>query len=346
MPNKSNKKKGVKREDVAREAGVSSAAVSYVLNGTKRLSPEVEQRVLDAARRLNYSPDIRARALAGSKSYTLGLLTTDIANAYQLEVIKGMQAEALKHDYVVIIFDASGDAERYINSLISRRVDGVFVAIAPDFLSDELLSRLCEADISVLVEYFRKSDLPGISYIMHDQYDGLVKAVRHLRELGHRHIGFLSAFDEAYPYDARLPAFRSAMEGETGESSPAVVCGSWPYFASEELGGRLMRTMMEEHPEVTAVIATNDLMAIGAMKAVREAGLSVPDDYSVIGIDNIKKSEECDPPLTTLDQNGRACGARIFRILYESIATRTAQEYVMPMDLVVRGSTGAPKDHR
>lgn len=337
-----NRKKRVKREDVAREAGVSSAAVSYVLNGTKRLSPEVEQRVMEAARRLNYSPDFHARALAGSKSYTLGLMTTDITNTYQLEVIKGLQAEALKYDYVVIIFDAFGDADRYIDSLISRRVDGIFVSIAPDFLSDELLCRVRDADIRVLAEFMRNSYLPDVSYVMYDHCDGLMQAVRHLKELGHRQIGYLSAFDEAYPYDKRLPGFHSAMEREFGESAPSIVYGTPPYLSTEGLGEALMERMMAEHPEVTAVIATNDLMALGAIKAVKSAGKRVPEDYSVIGIDNIRQSAESDPPLTTLDQDGREYGAKIFHILYESICAHTAGEHVLPMRLLVRNSTGAP----
>ena len=341
MPIKSeSRKRKVKREDVAQAAGVSSATVSYVLNGTKRLSPEVEKRVLEAARQLNYCPDFHARALAGSKSYTLGLLTTDIANTYQLEVIKGLQSEALKYDYVVIVFDAFGDTERYIDSLISRRVDGIFVSIAPDSLPDESLCKLRDADIRVLAEFARNSFLPDVSYVMYDHSDGLVQAVRYLKELGHSKIGFLSAFDEGYLYDKRLPDFHRAMEEVIGEKDPAIVYGSSPYFTSEEFGGTLMQRMMEEHPEVTAVIATNDLMAIGAIKAIKKAGKRVPEDYSVCGIDNIQLSRLCDPPLTTLDQNGREYGMKIFHILYDSISAHKAGEYILPMQLLVRGSTG------
>lgn len=335
-----SRKKRVRREDVAREAGVSSATVSYVLNGTKRLSPEVEQRVWEATRRLNYMPDFIARSLAGSKSYTLALMTTDIANVYQLEVIKGLQAEALKHDYVVLIFDAYGDADKYINRLIARRVDGIFVSTAPDFISDELLCKLRDADIKVLTDFSRNSFMPDISYMMSDHYDGFMQAVGHLKELGHTHIGYLSAFDESCYYDVRLAAFRIAMRKLMNETVPPVVCGTWPYTTSEELGMSLMWEMMERYPDVTAVIATNDIMAIGAMKAIREAGKEIPLDYSVVGIDNIEKSATCVPPLTTLDQDGREYGARIFHILYDNIMHDTTGKYIIPMRLVKRESTG------
>ena len=153
MEKKQKQRQKVRREDVAKEAGVSSAAVSYVLNGTKRLSPEVEERVLETAKRLNYLPNRIAQSLAGSKSHTLAFMTADITNVYQLDVIKGMQEAALKNDYIVYIFDAFGNVDRYINHLITRRVDGIFVSAAPDFLSDELLCELRDAGIKVLADF-------------------------------------------------------------------------------------------------------------------------------------------------------------------------------------------------
>ena len=345
MPKRiSDPKKRVKREDVAVEAGVSTATVSYVLNRTKRLSPEVEQRVLETAARLNYIPNRIAQSLARNKTNALALITADITNVYQLDVIKGLQAEALKNDYIVYIFDAFGDVSKYIKHLISTRVDGIFVSAAPDFLSDEQLCELRDADIKVLTDFSRSTYLPDVSYIMSDMYDGFMQAVAYLKELGHRNIGYLSAFDESCYYDVRLPAFKIAMRKLLDAGVPAIEYGGWPYTTSEELGGRLMERMMDEHPEVTAVIATNDLMAIGAMKAAKNRNKRVPEDYSVIGVDNIGKSRQCEPPLTTLDQSGKAYGARIFQILYDNIMQDTTGKYIEPMRLLKRGSTAPVSD--
>ena len=345
MPKRiSDPKKRVKREDVAVEAGVSTATVSYVLNRTKRLSPEVEQRVLETAARLNYIPNRIAQSLARNKTNALALITADITNVYQLDVIKGMQEAALKNDYIVYIFDAFGNVDRYINHLITRRVDGIFVSAAPDFLSDELLCELRDAGIKVLADFSRSTYLPDVSYIMSDMYDGFMQAVAYLKELGHRNIGYLSAFDESCYYDVRLPAFKIAMRKLLDAGVPAIEYGGWPYTTSEELGGRLMERMMDEHPEVTAVIATNDLMAIGAMKAAKNRNKRVPEDYSVIGVDNIGKSRQCEPPLTTLDQSGKAYGARIFQILYDNIMQDTTGKYIEPMRLLKRGSTAPVSD--
>lgn len=333
-------KQKVRREDVAREANVSSAAVSYVLNGTKRLSPEVEERVLEAAKRLNYQPNRIAQSLAGSKSYTLAFITGDITNMYQLDVIKGMQEEALKNDYIVFIFDAFGNVDKYVDHLISRRVDGIFVSGAPDFLSDEHLCKLRDAGIKVLADFSRSTYLPDVSYIMSDWFDGFMQSVQYLKELGHTDIGYLSAFDESCYYDLRLPAFKIAVRKLLDIGVPDIEYGSSPYTTSEETGYKLMQKMMHYHPGVTAVIATNDLMAIGAMKAVEAAGLQVPRDYSVIGIDNIDKSKTCRPTLTTLDQSGRIMGAKIFHILYENIDNNTTGKYIEPMSLLKRESAG------
>lgn len=341
MPRRSTEvKRRIGRKDVAAEAGVSTASVSYVLNKTKRLSPEVEKRVLDTAARLNYIPNRVAQSLARNKSNSIAFITADITNVYQLDVIKGLQAEALKNDYIVYVFDAFGDVSKYIKHLISSRVDGIFVSAAPDFLSDGQLCELLDADIKILTDFSRNTYLPDVSYILSDMFDGFLQAVEYLKSLGHVNIGYLSAFDESCYYDMRLSAFKTAMRKALHNNVPHIGYGGWPYSSSEELGGQLMRKMMKQHPEVTAVIATNDLMAIGAMDAAAGMGLKIPGDISVIGVDNIDRSSFCRPALTTLDQCGREFGKKIFQVLYENIEKKVTGKYLIPMRLIVRESTG------
>ena len=342
MPKKNTAtKQRVKREDVAAAAGVSAATVSYVLNRTKHVSREVEQRVLEAAARLNYIPNRIAQSLARKKSNALALITADITNVYQLDVIKGLQTEALKNDYIVYVFDAFGDVSKYIKHLIATHVDGVFVSAAPDFLSDEQLCELRDADIKVLTDFSRSTYLPDVSYIMSDMFGGFIQAVNFLKARGHTNIGYLSAFDESCYYDYRLNAFKSAMRKLFNNHVPLIEYGGWPYSSSEELGEQLMFRMLEHQPDITAVIATNDLMAIGAMRAAQRAGLRVPEDISVIGVDNIERSGVCKPSLTTLDQCGREYGKKIFRVLHENIENGTSGKYMLPMRLIERGSTAS-----
>lgn len=251
----------------------------------------------------------------------------------------------MKNDYIVYIFDAAGDVKKYVSHLITRRVDGIFVSAAPDFLSDELLCELRDANIKVLADFSRSTFLPDVSYIMSDMYDGFMQAVGFLKELGHTEIGYLSAFDESCYYDLRLPAFKIAMRKLFGAGVPPIEFGGWPYSTSETLGIRLMTKMLSEHPEVTAIVATNDLMALGAIKAAIACGRRVPEDISVIGIDNIDSSAVSKPSLTTLDQSGNRYGAKIFEILHNDIVAGTSGKYIVPMRLIKRESTGtAPQN--
>ena len=156
------------RADVAREAGVSEATVSYVLNGTKCISPEVRERVLLASRVLNYTPNRIAQSLAGSRTNSVAVVTEDIGNLYHLEVIKGMQAEALNRDFIVYIFDASDGVSQYVNHIVSRGVDGVFVIASETSVSDGFLEEIRDAGIRVLADYARNTRVAGVSYIQSD----------------------------------------------------------------------------------------------------------------------------------------------------------------------------------
>ena len=332
-------KQRVKRIDVAQEAGVSTATVSYVLNKTKRLTSEVEKRVVDAAKKLNYIPNRSVHSLPRDTSNTLAVITADLTNLYQLDVIKGLQAEALKHDYVLTIVDAFGDVDKYVEYLISSHIVGIFVSAAPDFLSDDHLVALRDAGIKVLTDFSRSTYMPDVSYIMSDMFGGFLQVVTALQELGHEKIGYLSAFDESCYYDMRLSAYKVAISKRFSGSIPIIEYGGWPYASSEQLGSRLMTKMLKEHPDDTAVIATNDLMAIGALEAAKAAGKRVPEDISVVGVDNIALSAETDPPLTTLDQSGKEFGAKIFHVLHENITENTSGKYILPMRLIQRGST-------
>jgi LacI family transcriptional regulator len=245
-----------------------------------------------------------------------------------------MQDAAARKGYVVYVLDAYGNLDNCIDSLLQQNIAGIYVSGAPDFLKDSHLCRLRDAGIKILADFSRSTYLPDVSYIQSDMYDGFMQAVSYLKELGHTKIGYLSAFDEACYYDFRLPAFKIAMRKLFHPAAFDIEYGGRPYTSSEKLGAELMERMMKLHPDVTAVIATNDLMAIGAMKAVYKAGKRVPDDYSVVGIDNIEQGRNFLPTLTTLDQNGRSMGEKFFNILYDNIKNNVSGRYIEPMTLL------------
>lgn len=325
------------RMDVARLANVSSATVSYVFNGGRYVSEKLRERVMCAAQELNYMPDLVARSMGAKHTNTMAMLLSDIANPFQMEIMKGVQEAAFKHNYFVNICGGEEHLSRYIDNFIARRVDGVFISVAPHNLQDEDISRLLRMNIKVTVNVERAKSMEGLSGIESDFADGMMQIMKHLTELRHRRIAYISAFDDDFAYDKRLRFFRDAA---AAYSVPAVIsCGHKPYSSAPQEGYRLTGLCLDEHPEVTAMVCTNDEMAFGAIHALSDRGLRVPQDVSVVGIDNIAMSKICTPPLTTLGCDSAYLGERIFEILYDDIMNeRTKIEYVSPK-LFVRGST-------
>lgn len=332
--------KKVKREDVARLAGVSVATVSYVLNSSRRVSLDVEKRVKEASLSLGYP--IRSEAGHPSpSSRSIFYLTEDLFNVYQLEAIDGFRRAALEKDYFLHIFDTRDDSKKYMQHILDSAPEGVYVLTAPNSFTDEDLLRMRDLGICILADFARNTYIPGVSYIMSDMFNGFEQAVRYLYENGHTQIGYVSAFDETCYYDFRLSAFKTAMRKIVGVYQPIVEYGSvLCYQSTEESGREIMKVMLKQHPEVTAVICTNDLMAMGAIKEIRKAGLRVPEDISVIGVDNIQASEQFIPSLTTIAQDGKTYGAKAFEALYKDIDRGETGKYIVPMQLIVRNSTG------
>ena len=331
------------RMDVARLAKVSSATVSYVFNGGRHVSEKLRARVMKAAEELNYTPNLVARSMGSKHTNTMAMLLSDIASPFQMEIMKGVQETAFKHNYFVNICGGEEHLARYIDNFIARRVDGVFISTAPHNLKDEDLRRLLEMDIKVVVNTERAMSVEGLSGIETDFAEGMKTILGHLTGLGHKHVAYISAFDAEFPYDRRLEFFRSAAEHSV---HAPLLCGHRPYSSSPKEGYRLASLCLDEHPEVTAMVCTNDEMAFGAIRAIADRGLSVPRDVSVVGIDNISMSKICSPALTTLGCDSLHFGQRIFEILYDDIINnRTKIEYVSPK-LFVRESTAPVRSDR
>ncbi len=330
------------RIDVARLAGVSSATVSYVFNGGRYVSDKLRERVMSAAKELNYMPNLVARAMGLKHTNTLAMLLSDIASPLQMEIMKGVQETAFKHDYFVNICGGEEHLARYIDNFIARRVDGVFISTAPHNLKDEDILRLLQMDIKVVVNAERAKGLEGLSGIETDFADGMLQIVKHLTGLGHRNIAYVGAFDDDFAYDKRLGFFRDAAKACS--VSGITVCGHKPYASDPKEGYRLAGVCLDEHPNVTALVCTNDEMAFGAIRALSDRNLRVPQDVSVVGIDNIAMAKICSPALTTLGCDSLRFGERIFEILYDNIINdRTKIEY-MPAKLFVRESTAPARD--
>ncbi len=334
-----NKSNIAKRHDVAVRAGVSETTVSFVYSKKRYVSPELCDRVLQAAKELNYYPDMVAASMAGNRTKSIAVLTDDLVSPLQLEIIKAIQEAAFDAGYFVYVCGGGQNLDSYLNNIISRKVDGVFLSVPVSAINNVALVDLLDRGISVIISSFRGFPDARVCGLELDFTAGMRRILEHLGSLGHRKIAYLSYCDEN-SIDGRLPAFRRYMSEMFGNDNPLVEMGEPPYHSDIERGNALMNRLLQRTEDFTAIVCTNDLMAYGAMATLRKHGMSVPSRVSVVGIDDITFSRASFPPLTTLSHCCAEYGKRIFDILHANIEGKdTVYRDVITPKLVVRDST-------
>lgn len=331
----------VTRNDVARLARVVPSTVSYVVNnGPRPVSVEARGRVLKAIAKLGYHPSDVARSLRTRRTQTIGLVIPDITNPYYGEMTQAIEEVSFQHGYTVILAHSSHLPERelrYSQVLRSKQVEGViFLPVTSDLEPVHFLGR---AGIHVVV---LERIVPGYACIVFDEHNGGYLATRHLLGLGHRRIGCIVLAGDSTTSVSRVAGYRTAL-AEAGIllEEDCIVESEYGYAAGELAAEHLLK--LPSRP--TAVVAHNDLIAIGAMKAFGQAGLKIPGDISVIGFDDIAAASYAQPPLTTIaspkGRMGRAAIETLLDLLKagEGVLPEMTK---LPVDLVVRSSTGRP----
>jgi LacI family transcriptional regulator len=288
--------------DVARSAGVSRQTVSRALNDKAEIDGSTKQRVLDAARELGYRPSRFARGLVRQDTTTIGLVVPDLLNPFFTEVASGALEAARSRGWHVVVYDTADDLEQELTTLqvIGAQVDAVVGYFSR---SDEDLDRLTPGIPVVLIG--REPHTPRFSGISIDGEDGIREAVAHFVSSGHRRIGMLDHDRRPEPSIRQL-WFRRAMAG----CGLAVEPG-WITRAAQTVdgGGAALTTLLTTHPDVTAVFAFNDVIAIGALREARRFGLRVPADLAVIGFDGLALGTLVEPELSSVAIDTRALGA-------------------------------------
>lgn len=324
---------------VAARAGVSFTTVSHVLNGTRRVSESARQRVEQAIAEMGYSPSAVARSLKTSETFVLGVLVPNITNPFFAELTRGIEDFCRQTDYSVFLCNSDDDAERqgrYLQTLLERRVDGLLLAAAAGE-AEALARRLESARVPTVVV---DRDVPGLTadMVRVDHQGGARLAVSHLLSLGHRAIACLSGPSQFAVSRARVAGWQEAMAQAGIEVKKGwLLEGDF----SAPVGHELTRGLLARG-EVSAIFASNDLLAIGALRAAAEQGVAVPDALSVIGFDGIDLGGYVHPGLTTVGHPIRNLGETAATVLIERIAHRGAdkREVVLPAVLIERGSTG------
>ena len=332
-------------ESVARRANVSTATVSRTINGSDKVSPKTAALVMQAIEELNFYPNTNARALGTGRSHMFGLIISDITNPFFPELVKAFEDIAVEHGQEVLVTNTNYDPvrmEKCVRRMLQRKVDGV--AIMTSEMDERLIRSFSKRGMPMV---FLDNGLPskGACTIHVDYKAGIDRAVQHLTELGHHRIAFISGPMRLASARTRSDAFRSSMATHQMPVDPM-----WVEEGDHRVeGGRdAMDRILAAKRRPTAVIASNDLTAIGAIGAIHESGLQVPEDFSVIGFDDIQLSAFTQPPLTTLRLPRALIATMAFEYLYRSYAgvgaveVASASSVIQPV-LVVRRSTGVAR---
>jgi DNA-binding LacI/PurR family transcriptional regulator len=333
--------------DVAKRAGVSKATVSLVINGRAgcgaiKISKQTHEKVLAAARELGYNVNVIARSMSSRRTHTLGLVTYDFGEHGPAVILGGAQSVARSQGYYLMVSSIEGDVGaiyEHIMQLDSWRVDGLFVAVAAggDWYR-QLASRL---QLHIPVVWLEGATLdPALNSVGVDNLRGGELAAEHLLALGHRQVGLIAGPRQWLASQQRELGCRRALSA-AGLEMPeeAVVESGWTTPEGHEAAQRLL----DRSPGLTAIVAVNDQLAIGAIRALRERGYAVPEEVSVVGYDDMPLAAYVDPPLTTVRQDLAQVGRAAVSMLIEvSEGDGQSKQATITPELIVRQSTAPP----
>ncbi|GAA1477111.1 LacI family DNA-binding transcriptional regulator [Nocardioides aestuarii] len=330
--------------DVADAAGVHPATASRALNPATRglVNAETARRVIKVAEGLGYRPNPIARGLKTAKSSTIGLVIPDLTNPLFPPIVRGIEDVLEPAGYSGLIVNTDNDPQReqaQIELLRGRQVEGLIVATA--LIDHPLMARLHTEGVP-MVMVNRRPDGVDIPSITPDDAAGIELAVQHLAGLGHAKVAHLAGPGTTSTGVARLRAFRNAVRDLDLDTDPelVVICDHW----SEDSGAAGLRRLLDRRPDVTAVVAGNDLIALGCYDVFAERGISCPGEISVVGFNDMPFLDKLAPPLTTVAIPHQQIGAEAARLLLDAISEpdRPARSVLLPLSLVVRGSTAPP----
>ncbi len=342
-------KKAVTLADIAAQASVTPMTVSRVINGNGYVHVETRERVLRVAREMNYRRNALARGLKRQRTETIGLVIGDIANPFAAELSRGVREILEQRGYTLFIcvseHNPKEDVEAF-DSLADHRADGIIVATRASKSGNEKLQELLNAGIpiSLIGRDFRH---PHADLVTADHLKGGYEATRHLIELGHKRIGFVGVSLTQTIRLRRFQGYLEALHEHHLDVDEKLIVGprsldQMPGYSTEEMGYEGMMKLLELKERPTAVFARNDFTAVGALNAIKRAGLGIPEDIAVVGYDDIPLASHTSPTLTTVRQptreQGRVAAEFLLRRIEED-PERARAEQTFECELIVREST-------
>jgi DNA-binding LacI/PurR family transcriptional regulator len=324
--------------DIAKVTGVAPSTVSRALNKPGRVSAATRERIQAAARELNYVPNSQARALSSGRTGTIAVLVSDVTNPFYFGLLRGTQRQLKAAGYAQLLIDSedSGEHEAEMLHKMRQSLDGAILAASR--LPEQALAALAERIPLVTVN----RNVRGVLSVVIDTPAGIEQAIEHLISLGHRAIAYAFGPENSWSNQARWRAMKAAADrhglrfGRVG-----------PFPRGRQSGSAAADALL--NTGATGFIAFNDLLAIGILIRLRERGVRVPRDVSVVGCDDVFGADFCNPPLTTLtapiDQAGRVAVSMLLSRLHEPSAPVRRSAVVLPTHLTIRESTGPARRH-
>lgn len=333
----------ITRKEVAELAGVSPATVSNVINGSKYVSSDLVLKVERAVEELCYVPNRAARSLASRRTDQVGILVRSLSNPYFGVVAEGMEDVARRNGYVVSLITTDGQADQYISRIIERQMDGVFLTDFDFRFTEEQFEHMCSRGVHFVlgkgsVHAQDTNALLPCSRISIDYSCAVQDLFVHLKELGHSRVAFLSGNDPDVQEVRKSEYMRCVRDLGFHDDPALIIPGDSPHNTLAQDGYRDMKRLLSQRRDFTAVFTLNDLMAMGAMKAIRDEGLRIPEDLSVIGCDDIYLSETTFPALTTIRIPKFQIGRLAMELLLELFQGGTYRSVEVKASFVARDS--------
>lgn len=328
--------------DVARLAGVNPATASRALNPALpgRISAPTERKVRDAARELGYRPDPVARSLRTRRSGFVGVVVPDLTNPVLPPIVRAIEGELWTAGIACLLADTDNDVEReaaLVEELLARRCEGLIIASATR--SSAAVGELAAGDVPTIL-VTRDVDAHSLPLVAADDAAGVGAAVSHLADLGHHEVACITGPLDLSTTTTRLSAFAAACEQHGLDATGRIVHGEAFTTAA---GAAAAEGLLARDERFTAIVAGNDLIALGCLQALGRAGLTCPDDVSVIGHNDTPMMDGMQPPLTTIAIPRTEIGVTAARLLLRRLDQEEvpAEPVLLPTELIVRGSTAA-----
>lgn len=335
-------------KDIAKKAGVSVAAVSYVINGKKQLSEETTKRILDAINETNFTPHSLAKSLRMGKTLTIGVLVEDIRGLPIADIVNGVEETLEVNGYQMILndlhmlekiynqYDQIEGFKEYINDrvqlLLRSHVDGIIYVGLHDRHIDYIINRI-ETPFVFAYSHGTCQD----HYVTYNNFDSAVNATNYLIERGHKEIAVIAGHPNSFPTHERMKGFQSALETAGLQlREEYVLYGDWEYESGYHLAKNLLSL---PHPP-TAIFVMNDLMAAGCINSAQEYGLKIPEDLSIIGFDNREIARYLPVPLTTIQLPNREIGHESAKMILALVEGENMDQncIILPCSLIERAS--------